>query len=410
MVPRCEIVTIGSELLFGQIVDTNAAWLAETLNRSGVSVRYHSTVGDVLEDIIQVLRLALSRADVVVCSGGIGPTRDDLTREAAASAAGVPLRFHPELMEEIESFFHRMGYRMPENNRRQAYIPEGGSPISNPIGTAPAFWMLYDGRMLVALPGVPRELKLLTETKVVPLIRKRLGLEGKTIRYRVLKLTGLGESAVDRQIGDLMHEGANPSVGLLAAPGNIRIRISAEADSEEAAQALILPVEREIRNRLGKLIYGSGDDTLEGVVDALLVERNRTLSVLDTVSGGVGAGLMRVPSKQLRQAWDVPSPEAMREFLGNAAWSPPRGREESESQALELARRVTEKGRSSTGLVLMGFPKDCGDGLRIELTLSVWDAETSRTTGYAFEGDRETLYDRCTVLALDMLRKTLLEL
>jgi len=410
MVPRCEIVTIGSELLFGQIVDTNAAWLAETLNRSGVSVRYHSTVGDTLEDIIQVLRLALSRADVVICSGGIGPTRDDLTREAAASAAGVPLRFHPELMEEIESFFHRMGYRMPENNRRQAYIPEGGRPISNPIGTAPAFWMLCDGRTLVALPGVPRELKLLTETEVVPLIRKRLGLEGKTIRYRVLKLTGLGESAVDRQIGDLMDEGANPSVGLLASPGNIRIRISAEADSEEAAQALILPVEREIRNRLGKLIYGSGEDTLEGVVDALLVERNRTLSVLDTVSGGVGAGLMRVPSKRLRQAWDVPSAEAMREFLGNPAWSPPRGTEESGSRALELARCVAEKGHSSTGLVLMGFPEDCGGGLRIELSLSVWDAETSRTTGYAFEGDRETLYDRCTVLALDMLRKTLLEL
>jgi len=409
MTPACEIVTIGNELLLGQIVDTNASWLGQTLSDAGIAVAYHTTVGDRLKAIVEVLQLALTRADVALCTGGIGPTEDDLTRQAAAQVAGVPLEFRQDLMDEIEGLFRRMGFRMPENNRKQAYIPKGSSPIHNPMGTAPGFCLELNGKMLLALPGVPRELKFLTREAVLPILKQHFSLGEKTIRSRVLKVAGLGESAVDRQIGDLMDEGANPSVGLLASPGEIRIVIKAVADSLQEADALMDSAEKEIRGRLGRLIYGTGDDTLEGAVEELLRRRRRTLAILDTVTGGaVSVRLSCAPSTQLRQALILSSPNGARDLLNDPKWEFDSEEISARADAEVLAQRIAERSGADLGLAVLGIPQVHKRELRVDLVLGVWGPEQSRSTYYSIGGDRITLYERCAIIALDNVRKWLL--
>ncbi|MBW2102157.1 MAG: CinA family nicotinamide mononucleotide deamidase-related protein [Deltaproteobacteria bacterium] len=309
--PKCEIVTIGTELLLGQIVDTNTTYLARELGRIGVEVVYRTAVGDRMEEIVQVLQVALGRCDLVLSTGGIGPTLDDMTREAVARVGGVPLVFREDLMAGIEGIFRRYGYTMSENNRRQAYVPQGSTAISNPVGTAPGFILEVEGKPVISLPGVPSELEFLMTREVIPWLRKRYGLERRNIKYRVLKVVGLGESKVDAIIGDLMKEGANPEVGLLASVGEITIRIAAAAESEEAADALIEPVEQEIISRLGDRIFGKDDETLEGVMEDLLASQGLTLSILETFTGGK-AGLdhcfrasPRPTKKPSRRGWET---------------------------------------------------------------------------------------------------------
>jgi nicotinamide-nucleotide amidase len=213
--PVCEIITIGSELLFGQITDTNTTYLARELGKIGVNVRFRTAVGDRLEEIIQVIRLALKRCDIVITSGGLGPTLDDMTREAVAQAVGMDLEFREDLMEQIEHIFRRYGYDMPDNNRRQAYVPAGSLVINNPIGTAPDFITNVGGPQIICLPGVPRELKFLLDKEIIPWFIQRFNLNDREIKYKVLKVVGLGESKVDRLICDLIRPGQDPEVGIL---------------------------------------------------------------------------------------------------------------------------------------------------------------------------------------------------
>jgi len=268
---NAEIVSIGTELLLGEIVDTNSAHIARQLRTIGLDLHYMTTVGDNLERIAQVLNIALDRVDVVITTGGLGPTVDDVTREAVARATGRPLVFSQELLKQIETFFVRVGRRMSENNRRQAYIPQGAIPIPNPVGSAPAFIVETDRGVVITLPGVPREMRYLLETAVLPYLRDRFRLNA-VIKTRLLRTVAAGESTIDAAIADLM-ELANPTVGLAAHPGQTDIRITAKAESEEAAERLIAPVEEEIRRRLGDIIYGVDEERVEDVVARALTER-----------------------------------------------------------------------------------------------------------------------------------------
>ena len=325
--------------------------------------------------------------------------------------AGVPLEFRQDLMDEIETLFRRMGFRMPENNRKQAYIPKGSSPILNPMGTAPGFCLELNGKMLLALPGVPRELKFLTKEAVLPILKERFGLGEKTIRSRILKVSGLGESAVDRQIGDLMDEGANPSVGLLASPGDIRIVIKAVADTLQEGDALMDSTEKEIRGRLGRLIYGTGDDTLEGAVEELMRRHDRTLAILDTVSGGtVSSRLTRIASRQLRQALILSSPDGARDLLDDPNWVFDSEERSARADAEALAHRMAERSGAGLGLAVLGIPQAHKREMKVDLALGVWGPEQSRSTYYSIGGDRATLYERCAIIALDNVRKWLLAL
>ncbi len=285
---NAEILMIGTELLLGQIQDTNATYLAQMLAENGVNLYQKTTVGDNRERIVAALAGALERSDVVVCSGGLGPTEDDITRDCVGDVFERPLEYRDKLFQEIAARFAHVQIRITENNKKQAMLPQGSKAIDNPHGTAPGI-LAEDGRgMVICLPGVPSELKLMMERTVMPLPRERSGAQG-VLHYRVLKVCGLGESRVDSLMGDLINAQQNPTVGLLASPDAVRIRIAAHAENIEAADALIDPVEVAICERLPGLVLGRDDDTLESVVDGLLTERGWTLAVAETHSGGTVA-------------------------------------------------------------------------------------------------------------------------
>lgn len=282
--PSAEILTIGTEILLGEIVDTNSAWLARKLRDLNVDVFRTSTVGDNAARIAEVLRETLQRADIILTTGGLGPTVDDPTREAVAQAFGIETVYLPELWEQIVERMQRFGRVPTENQKRQAYIPQGALPIKNPVGTAPAFIVESGSKCVISLPGVPREMEYLAEHEVFPYLRARYHLSG-LIKARILHTAGVGESVIDEQIGEL-ETLANPTVGLAAHYGIVDIRITAKAASEHEADALIAGVETDIRQKLGDAIYGADGETLESVVLAALSSRGETLTVVEIGTDG----------------------------------------------------------------------------------------------------------------------------
>jgi len=284
---HAEIVMIGTELLLGELVDTNANRLAKALREIGLDIYYKTTVGDNEARITDVLNLALDRSDVVITSGGIGPTVDDVTRQAVANATGRELIYNTDLEAQIAARFRSFGREMAENNKRQAYIPAGALPLSNPVGTAPCF--LSEDRkgrgFVISLPGVPRELEYMMEKKVLPLLVERMG-GAKVTQIRILRTCAVGESNVDRAIGDLMTT-KNPTIGLAAHAGQTDVRITAKADTQAEADALIASLEAEVRQRLGVAIYGVETETVPDVIGRLLAKKKLKLGVIDTLTGGL---------------------------------------------------------------------------------------------------------------------------
>ena len=282
-----EIVTIGTELLLGEIVDANAAHIARRLAAIGVDHYYTTTVGDNEERIVRVLRDALSRSDVVITTGGLGPTVDDVTRRAAARVTGRELVSSPDLLAQIEAYFRRRGYTMTDNNRQQAYIPAGAVPVENPVGTAPAFIVEVDGKEIICLPGVPREMAHLLQERVLPHLQCRMG-QAAVILSRWVHTVAIGESAVDEAISELMRS-ANPTVGTRAHPGQTDVCITAKAASRDEAAKMLDAMEARVRERLGRVVYGVDDETLPGVVVAALDRRRLTLALADATTDGVVA-------------------------------------------------------------------------------------------------------------------------
>ena len=283
---QAEILMIGTELLLGQIEDTNATHMARVLADNGINLYQKTIIGDNTERIVDALNGALNRSDVVLCSGGLGPTEDDLTRECVAEVMGRPLEYHHEIYAHIEMMFSRGGYKITENNKKQAFAPEGALVVENPNGTAPGLIVAGEKGIVVCMPGVPHELKAMLDDSILPYLREQFDL-GAVIHYRVLKVCGYGESRVDAAMGDLMSSSENPKIGVLANPEHVRIRISARADTVEEANALIDPVDAAVRERLPGLIMGTNDDTIETVVDALFADRGWTLAVAESSSGGM---------------------------------------------------------------------------------------------------------------------------
>jgi competence/damage-inducible protein CinA-like protein len=282
--PSAEIITIGTEILLGEIVDTNARHIARQLRAEGVDIYWTASVGDNPGRIAELVRAALARSEIVVTTGGLGPTVDDPTREAVAAALGVTTEFHPELWTEIQAMYRRFGRSPTANNQRQAYIPAGAIPVPNPVGTAPAFIGETATSAVICLPGVPREMEHLLEHAALPYIRRRFPGAG-VIRVRVLHTAGVGESLIDERIADL-EALANPTVGLAAHAGQVDLRIAAKAASNALADELIAPVEAELRRRLGGMIYGADGATLEDAALAACAGRGWRLAVVEAGLGG----------------------------------------------------------------------------------------------------------------------------
>ena len=399
---HAEIVMIGTELLLGEIVDTNANRLALALRDIGLDLYYKTTVGDNLARMTEVLNLALDRSDVIITSGGIGPTVDDVTRQAVADATGRKLVYSTELEAEIAARFSRFGRPMADNNKRQAYIPEGATPLTNPVGTAPCYLSEdVNGRgCIISLPGVPRELDHMMENTVIPLLIERMG-GIKVTRVRVLRTCAVGESNIDRGIGDLMTAG-NPTVGLAAHVGQTDVRITAKADTEAEADTLVAGMEEKLRERLGVAVYGVGKVTVAEVVGDLLQKKSLKLGVVDTLTGGQLARDLIESGYSDLVTTDL-APANLAEALKNldADINNPPDVEEVRSLAVSLAEHVTPP--DGIGLALIGPFEDFSTFIAMNGPGKVRLFQRSRNYQ-----DSDHIRRWLVVQALDWIRRTLL--
>ena len=279
-----EILSVGTELLLGSIVNSDAQALSRELSSLGLNVLYHSVVGDNPGRLRAAVELARGRADVIITTGGLGPTCDDLTKQTLAGCFGKKLVFHPECAQAIRDFFARMGKEMTDNNLQQAYLPEGCRVLDNAWGTAPGCAFEAGGTYVVMLPGPPSECLPMFRERALPWLAR---LSEGVIRSRTLRVFGMGESAVESLLRERMNALTNPTLAPYAKEGEVELRLTAKADSEEAAQALMAPAEAALRRRFGQLIYGVDVPSLESVCLELLKERSLTVSVAESCTGGL---------------------------------------------------------------------------------------------------------------------------
>jgi nicotinamide-nucleotide amidase len=281
-----EVVAVGTELLLGQIVNNNAAVIAARLAEEGFDAHYQVVVGDNESRLVDALVTAVDRADAVILTGGIGPTQDDLTREAMCAATGRNMQFSEDYAERLRARWEATGRVMPDSNLRQAEYPEGAEQLPNMKGTAPGLALLHEGTWIFALPGVPQEMVMLLDDEVMPRLRRTAGGPA-VVKSRLLRSWGMSESQVSELLDDLFRASTNPSVAFLASSGEIKVRITAKADTEEDAAAMIDPLEAEVRERLGSRVFGADEETIETVVFRLLEERGWRLATAESATGGL---------------------------------------------------------------------------------------------------------------------------
>ncbi len=338
---RCDVLAIGTELLLGQIVDTNSSWIGEQLAAAGIDTCEHRKVGDNLDRMVQCLRELLDRADAVIVCGGLGPTPDDVTREAIAEVMGVELERREELIEHIRAIFGGRGRPFPENNLRQADVPIGGGVIPNPLGTAPGLQCEVDGKVVYAVPGVPYEMTEMVNKHVLPDLLERSG-ERAVIVSRSLKTWGTSESGLAEMIAERVDQQTNPTIAFLARGiEGIYVRMTAKAPTEDEAMALLDTEDVELRKVLGGLVFAVDDDTMESEVLRLCEERGWTLGVAESLTGGfIGSRLTNVPgaSRTYRGSIASYATDVKRSVLGVTADKVVS--EEAVKQMAEGAQRV----------------------------------------------------------------------
>ncbi len=379
--PVAEIIAIGTELLLGEIQDTNTKYLARELRDAGIDLYRSTIIGDNAERIARSIQESLARADIVITTGGLGPTVDDPTRQAVALAMETEIEFCPELWEQITERFGRYGRFATENNRRQAYIPRGATAIENLVGTAPAFRFEQGQGVVISLPGVPREMEYLIQHEVLPYLKQKYKLHG-TIKARVLHVAGPGESQIDEWIGDLETH-ANPTVGLLAHPGQVDIRITAKAGSVEEADRMITELQQEIQARLGENIYGADNATLETVLANKLAERGWRMAAFEC---GLGGTLTQRLSRK----------EA--EFAGAEAQT-----ELCEKPLQERLESLRERFDAQVGLGALLEPA----GARQVLHLSLLTPDGAQESERSYGGAPQNAVEWATNMALDFARRNL---
>ena len=401
---NAEIITIGTELLLGEIVDTNSAYIARTIRDIGVDLFYQTTVGDNEARAAAAISAALERADVVITTGGLGPTVDDVTREAVAMATGRPLEFRPDLLDQIAARFRRWGVKMSPNNRQQAYVPAGAIGLENPVGTAPCFIVESDAGSVISLPGVPREMTTMFENVVIPYLQEKMGAPA-VILARVLRTAGIGESRVDALIQDLERL-SNPTVGLAAHAGQTDIRITAKASSVEQAEALIEPLVQELNDRLGINIYGEAAETVEEVVLSLLGMHGMTLAIAEAGTGGELDGrLAAVPAAE-RLVVQISSHTGWQALAADLELAPMDLLASSLADRAEAAaRQIRKSSGASVGLAVLSEADKEG---RPTMAFGIVTPGSSHSQERGYGGPPDYVNKWAGTLILDRLRRWLL--
>ncbi|WP_077610912.1 competence/damage-inducible protein A [Clostridium sp. Marseille-P2415] len=407
-----ELISVGTELLLGNIVNTNTQYLAEKCALLGLSMYHQVTVGDNRERLSEVLTNALNRSDVVILTGGLGPTEDDLTKEVCAEVMGFSLEEDAHTKERIKKYFKNSIYKeIPDNNWKQALVPLGAIVLENDNGTAPGLIMEKDGKAAILLPGPPNELKPLFRDQVFPYLQK---LQPEVIRSQMIKICGHGESQVEDKLLDLIDGQSNPTIATYAKTAEVHLRVTAKASSEEEAKSLLKPVVKEIKNRFGNDVYTTKEEeTLEMTVVRLLKKYDLTVTTAESCTGGLIAGrLVNVPgaSEVFREGFITYSNKAKRKLLDVSKSTLKKYGAVSEQTAKEMATGGVFATDADVCIAVTGIAGPDSDGEKpVGLVyISCYMKDKVKVEEYHFKGNREKIREQSVVKALDLLRRSIL--
>jgi len=401
-----EVLAVGTELLLGHTINTNAAAIGTKLADAGLDLQYSSVVGDDHVRMVAAIKLALSRADAIIITGGLGPTQDDITREAISAATGRPLLFSEEYAADLKQWWESRGREMPLSNLKQAEYPEGATVLDNPKGTAPVLRLEADGVWIFALPGIPAELEALMDLYVVPFLGEQSG--AGVVVSRVIRTYGESESRVGEMLADLYEEGANPSMAFLATAAEIKIRLTAHAASTEAAEELIAPLEAAVKSRMGRLVFGTDSETIEEIVLGLARDNGWTIATAESATGGmVATRLTQVPgaSQVFRGAIVAYHEDVKRMNLGVSADLMETHGVVSEPVAIAMADGAAEVLGADVAISVTGSagpdPQERSVGTMV---IAVHTPEKTMARTLRLPGDRERVRTYTTTGALHLAR------
>lgn len=409
---KTEIIAVGTELLLGQISNTNARFLSEKLAEKGIDVYWHTVVGDNSARVAEAFSMALSRADLIIFSGGLGPTMDDLTKETVAYVLGLALQKDEAWEKELKDIFARLGRTMTDNNYKQALIPGGSRLLVNEHGTAPGIWLEHVGKIVVLLPGPPRELIPMFTDRVLP----QLPVKNGVILSRVLKITGMGESTMEELVADLIASQTNPTIAPLAKYAEVHLRLTAKADARELAVKLLDETEAKLLARLGEAVFARDEETMGDAVAGLLFKRNLTIAVAESCTGGLLAHMLTNvsgSSAYFLQGQVVYSNRSKTELLGVQPELIKDYGAVSEEVARAMAENLRRRSSSDLAVAITGVAGPTGGtaekpvGL-VFMAMATADGISCRK--FNFFGNRETIKERAAMAALNMLRLYLLDI
>jgi nicotinamide-nucleotide amidase len=406
---KAEIISVGTEILLGEILDTNSQYLAARLPALGIDVHYISKVGDNLQRLAEAIGRARERSDLVFITGGLGPTEDDLTREAIALTLGEEMYVDTETEQRLRDFFASRGFNFPERNVKQAMLIPSAQSIPNPRGTAPGWWVEKDGRIIVAMPGPPAELQRMWEVEAAARLARLL--TGEVIVSRTLKTTGIGEGQLDEMVSPFLKS-QSPTVGVYAKLDGVHLRLTAKAPTQETAQDLIQPMEEDLRRLLGDAVWGADDDSLEGVIGAMLRERRLTLATMESCTGGLLASTITdVPgSSDYFKGGYVAYSAQMKTSLGVSAELIEMHGTVSDEVAADMARAARARAEADIGVAVTGVagPDELEDKPPGKMHIAV-DADVGpQSISYTYYQGRAATKSRAVTSALGLLRRALL--
>jgi nicotinamide-nucleotide amidase len=409
-----EIVTIGTEILLGHLIDTNSVYIAGMLADHGVDVYAKHSVGDNAERLAVMLADALERADGVIATGGLGPTVDDLTKDAVAEAVHDTLQPHEPSLRALDERFRSLNRPMSENNRRQAILPSRAHVLPNPNGTAPGFIALRpDGKFVACMPGVPREMKPMLADQVIPWLVERFGLKS-AIYTKVLHTIGIGESELDRRVEDLFRSLENPKIAMLAHGGRVDVKVMAKAESRAEADAMIAPVAQQLRERIGAGYFGDDETTAGGAIVNELVRRGKTIGIAESITGGgVAESIVEMPGASRAFLGGIVAYDnaVKQSLLGVRAQTLEQFGAVSEETAIEMARGARNALKADFALATTGIAGPEGGSEAKPIGL-VWfalvdDAGEVTTHRGTFPGQRSDVLSRATMTALSLIWRRL---
>lgn len=408
---KAEILAVGTEILLGDIVNTNAHYLSKRLADLGITVHYQTVVGDNEQRLLRAYELAFERADIVITSGGLGPTKDDLTKEIGAKYFGKEMYLHEESYKQLRESFNRLNRPLSEGNKKQAVMPEGCIVLPNPNGTAPGCIIEESNKALIMLPGPPKEMIPMFEDSVVTYLQK---FSDGVLVSKVLRVLGLGESAMAEKVQDIIDSQTNPTVAPYAKDNESILRITAKGKTKEEAEELIVPVEEAIRERIGADIYAEGETSIDTIVGEMLVSRNLTIATAESCTGGLLAGtLINYPgiSSVFLEGVITYSNEAKMKRLGVNAETLQRYGAVSEETAREMAIGISKVAGTDIGISVTGIAGPGGGTEEKPVGLvyvGLYIKGEVKVKKLNMFGDRQKIRNRTVVNVLDWLRRELL--